>query len=279
MDLVSDLPPGDRVSVVDLVPGLSLDNLLQQRDAMVERICTAHRQLKEAAQIAAAMFGDENRGHTLELQTVYNHRHFTDDGGELHLIREVDGRAWGYLLEKSGLRTFLDAAAREKWRKAIQENDVPPLTRANIEATFSVLYETRGEMFERGVVAVFRALSWDYKTNSPVAFGKRLILRHIVCSWTYGVDSSGADKFDDLIRVMSVLDGKPEPDHRQGAYQRLRDAQWPKVVPVADLDYFTVRGFRNGNGHLTFTRPDLVDRLNQILAKHHPRTLGAARAA
>ncbi len=272
-------------TITDLVPGLSIDQLLQRRDDMVTRIRSAHRLLGEADQLAEALFGDENRGHRLDLQTSSSHKSFTCTGGDEKLIREIDGRAWSYLLQKSGLQTFLDAAAREKWRHAINKNDVPPLTRANIEGTFTHLYETRGEMFERGVLAVFHALSWDYKTNSPVRFGKRLILRRIVDVWGFGKDvyisgvaHGGADQLDDLIRVLSVLDGKPEPDHRQGTYHRLCEAKWPKAAPVADLDYFTVRGFRNGNGHLTFTCPDLVDRLNQILAKHHPNALPAARA-
>jgi hypothetical protein len=127
-------------------------------------------------------------------------------------------------------------------------------------------------MFERGVVAVFKGLSWDYKTNNPVMFGKRIILRNILD--TRGgfchVEHTGTNKLDDIMRVFCLLDRKPEPDHRQGAYYRL-DAH---KLAIADFDgYFTVKTFKNGNGHLTFLKPDLVDKMNQIIAKHYPGAL------
>ena len=131
-------------------------------------------------------------------------------------------------------------------------------------------------MFERGVVDVFRSLSWDFKTNLPVRFGKRLILTHIVDTpWCYARASHhGCNRLDDLLRVMAVLDKKPEADFRRAAYHQLNTANWPKSGDYA-FPHFSVRGFKNGNAHLTFTRPDLVDELNRILARQHPNALPA----
>lgn len=47
-----------------------------------------------------------------------------------------------------------------------------------------------------------------------------------------------------------------------------------KIARVFDL--FEIKGFLNGNAHITFLRPDLVDRMNQILAKHYPNALPPA---
>lgn len=82
----------------------------------------------------------------------------------------IDSRGWNYLRSESGLRTFIDAQAREQWRKQLVNGDVPELTAANIEATFTQLYGVRGDMFERGVIECFRRLSWDYRTNQPFRF-------------------------------------------------------------------------------------------------------------
>lgn len=69
--------------------------------------------------------------------------------------------------------------------------------------------------------------------------------------------------------------GLPESDHRQGAYWRLDAAPKPGTV---DFDgYFTVKGFKNGNGHCTFMRPDLVDKMNQIIGRHFPGALPPSR--
>lgn len=119
------------------------------------------------------------------------------------------------------------------------------------------------------------------KTNNPVMFGKRIIMRSIYDVWGNGqkyvsTSHNGANKLDDIMRVLCILDGKPEPDHRQGAYYRLDGAK----LSLADFDgYFTVKGFKNGNGHLTFNRPDLVDKMNQIVAKHFPGALPPGREA
>ena len=264
--------------MTDLVPSVSIDALIMKRDAMVERLQKAHDLLVETNELAEALFGDASRGHRLALRNYGTGREFTSEVGLGDMIREIDGRAWQYLLRESGLRTFMDAEAREQWDGAIAKNDVPALTRASIEATFAAMYDARGLMFERGVIGVFRALSWDYRTNNGVMFGKRIILRHI-SDPVYGVRYDGTHQLDDLLRVMHVLDGKPEPEHRQGAYRRMSDARWPRQAKDIDLDYFSVRGFKNGNGHLTFQRPELVDRMNAILAKHYPGALPASRDA
>jgi len=106
-------------------------------------------------------------------------------------LKSVDAGAWSYLMHESGLRTFMDATARKEWDEKIYAQDVPPLTVENIEATFSTLHSARGDMFERGVLAVFRSLSWNYKTNEPFKFGKRIIVDDLfhscgVAPWNRG---------------------------------------------------------------------------------------------
>lgn len=134
----------------------------------------------------------------------------------------------------------------------------------------------RRAMFERGVVAVFKSLSWDYRRHLPCMFGKRIILRRVFDT-AHGfchVNHRSACEIDDLMRALCILDRKPEPDHRQGAYHRLSATK----LDLADFDgYFTVKGYKNGNGHLTFLRSDLVDQMNQIIGRHFPGVLPPAR--
>ncbi len=199
----------------------------------------------------------------------------------------IDASAWQYLMHESGLRTLMDADARSKWDKAIMDGDIPELTAANVRSTFAMLHDSRGEMFERGVLACFKALAWDYKTNLPQKFGKRIVLTYIRSSVSAGgfgggsgllghVNHDRVNRLDDLSRVLSVLDGKPEPDHRQGWYGRLMAVHKLSDPDAAD-DYLSVRSFRNGNGHVTFKRLDLVDKMNLIIAKHYPGALPAPK--
>jgi len=267
--------------VRDIVPSLSIENFLAQRDAMVTRAEAARAALQEIHAIAAAIpnIPGSSGWFRLGLYTEPERREFVDDRGFTDYVKAIDAACWARLLDLSGLRTFMDAEARKRWDENIADRKVPELTYDNVAATFRAMHAARGDMFDRGVIAVFKSLSWDYKTNNPVMFGKRIILRYVYTTYGSGgnrwltVNYDGANKLDDVLRVLTVLDGKPEPDHRRGAYRRLEDAKTAGLAP-ADFDgYFTVKGFKNGNGHLTFLRPELVDKMNQIIAKHYPGAL------
>ncbi|MDR5662247.1 DUF4942 domain-containing protein [Burkholderia cenocepacia] len=260
-----------------LVPSISIANLANQRVAVVERVRGALDLLDEAQQLAkAAHLGfprlvlDESYG--CRGRPTVTGEYAKRDEAEAAMVRIVDIRGWDYLLSESGLRTFMDAKAREQWSSQIAEGDVPELTAANIEATFAQLYGARGDMFERGVLQCFRLLSWNYKTNQPFKFGRRIIVKYLFShgSSNYRVKN----ELDDLMRVFSVLDGKPEPDHRHGISGLVMDAQHQRKTE-AENTYFHLRWFKNGNGQLTFLRPDLVEQMNKILAKHHPDALAS----
>jgi hypothetical protein len=266
----------------ELVPSVSIENLLAQRDAIIERLRTAARMFQEIETLATNAFPQARYGYaTPDLDSRRLNRRFPDQLEDFE--KSVDATAWDHLLAASGLRTFMDSQARKEWDESISERKVPPLTDENIRSTFQGLYDKRKEMFENGVIAVFKSLSWDYKTNSPRRFGKRIIMRYLVDTWgsgrnrwTTGARYETCYKLDDLIRVLSVLDGKPEPDSRQGSSQALRAAEWPKSGPYNFHDLLTVKGFKNGNGHITFLRADLIDKMNLILAKHYDHILPPA---
>jgi hypothetical protein len=168
-----------------LVPSISIANPANQRVAVVERVRAALDLLGEAQQLAkAAHLGfprlvlDESYG--CRGRPTITGEYAKRDEAEAAMVRLVDVRGWDYLLSESGLRTFMDAKARDQWSHQIAEGEVPELTVANIEATFAQLYGARGDMFERGVLQCFQRLSWDYKTNQPFKFGKRIIVRYLL---------------------------------------------------------------------------------------------------
>ena len=288
----------------ELIPTVSIEGLCAKRDATVARIREAHRLLMDVESEGADTRlnnGGFNRKATWSIHLEFSSRggSFTSDNGVAKAIKKIDAGFWSYLLEQSGMGSFLDATARAAWREAIDKEDVPDLTPESVRATFQKLYAARGEMFERGVCELFRKLSWDYKTNSPVRFGKRMILEWAVstskwrnkqgrgCTSVHGISHTAADKLDDLVRVMSILDKKPEPDHRHATYSTLAEQGWmqrtkkgvymPDDVPTLKatrvFDLFEIKGFLNGNAHVTFLRQDLVDELNRIVAKAFPNAL------
>lgn len=66
-----------------------------------------------------------------------------------------------------------------------------------------------------------------------------------------------------LEKVFLALDGKGmvTRTHHSDLYQAIVECG---EDGIGETDYFAFRCFKNGNLHLTFKRPDLVRRLNQI---------------
>ncbi|HDR9163670.1 TPA: DUF4942 domain-containing protein [Burkholderia vietnamiensis] len=263
----------------ELVKSISIENMLRQRDAIIERLTAAKNLIDEADTIAAgAGFGSISG----QIGDRYSHNSPRIGSADFMdgMRKRIDASGWRHLMDESGLRTLMDAKARSEWDNGVQEFKTPELTLANVTSTFGMLYDGRAELFERGVIECFRRLSWHYKTNQPFKFGKRLVVSHLYDeqrgTYRQSVNHRRSNELDDLVRVFSVLDGKPEPDHRNGMYSHLtRAAHAPAVERWIDLDYFEIRWFKNGNGHLTFKRLELVEKLNLILAKHFPNALAS----
>jgi hypothetical protein len=260
----------------ELVPAVSIENLLNVRAGAIARYAKIRDLYAEARGMLEAINVRVPRV-TMAGSGYRDAGRDADDTHALELVsKEIDAATWGYLMRESGLRTFMDAKARETWDEKIGKHEVPPLTIENIEATFSDLYANRGRMFEDGVINMFKGLAWDYKTNSPVRFGKRII---VTCLAQYAGTSANfrtCDKIDDLMRVFHVLDGKPERDVRRGTYSDI-SAAWARRERFYENEYIAVKWFKNNNGHITFKREDLVDKLNLIVAKHYPGALPAPK--
>ncbi|ELY3194564.1 DUF4942 domain-containing protein [Salmonella enterica] len=171
----------------------------------------------------------------------------------------------------------MDAQAREQWYNNLEKDDIPAVSEANILSTFEQLHQSKDEVFERGVINVFKSLSWDFKTNNPCKFGKKIIVNGLVkCDrWGYSLNWGWQrDRLADLERMLMLLDGKPVPDNRADVARRLGDhIHENRHCNRYEDEMFAIKYFQKGSAHITFKRPELVDKLNDIIAKHYPGML------
>lgn len=274
----------------ELVPGIHPAQLLEQRDEVAQKVHQALALLMEAETLSARYgFNRHFRDglyttHWRQLSALIANGEPRGDGDreakmEAMLAqhrRVLDTAAWDMLLHASGLRSFMDAAARKEWAEAMKGYEVPALDASSIEATFQSLYTDRQMMVERGVLDVFRRLSWDKKTNLPERFGNKLIVSHFL-NHTGGV-YEGLGGVEDLYRALCVFDGKPVPDHRASLYMAASIAKRDGGRAIEN-DYMDLKWFKNGNAHIVFKRHDLIEKLNGVLAKHYPNALPAPRKA
>ena len=193
------------------------------------------------------------------------------------ITRNIDRRIWRDLMSKSGMLALMDAEARDEWHKSLERDDIPAISEDNILSTFEQLNHDKQAVFERGVINVFKALSWDYKTNSPCRFGKKIIMDGLVSynrwgfSFTHGYRR---DQIVDLERMLTLLDGKLLPDNRADIACRLSDHIGQKrTAAVYEDELFRINYFQKGSAHIAFKRPELIERLNDIIARHYPGML------
>lgn len=175
--------------------------------------------------------------------------------------------------------SIMDAQARDQWHNSLEKEDILAISEANILSTFKQLHQSKGEVFERGVINVFKGLSWSYKTNSPCKFGAKIIVSGLVKydQWGFGLNWGWQrDRLADLERMMMLIDGKPIPDNRADVTRRLGDhIHENRHSNSYEDEMFTIKYFQKGTAHITMKRPDLVDKLNDIIAKHYPGMLAA----
>ena len=195
------------------------------------------------------------------------------------ITRNLDRGIWRDLMKKSGMLSLMDAAAREQWYNSLEKDDIPAVSEENIMSTFEQLHLNKEAVFERGVINVFKGLSWDYRTNSPCKFGAKIIVTGLVKfdRWGFGLNWGWQrDRLADLERMLMLLDGKPVPDNRADVTRRLGDhIHENRHSNRYEDEMFAIKYFQKGTAHITFKRPELVDKLNDIIAQHYPGMLAA----
>ncbi|OAT24868.1 hypothetical protein M976_04330 [Buttiauxella ferragutiae ATCC 51602] len=71
--------------------------------------------------------------------------------------------------------------------------------------------------------------------------------------------------------MLFLLDGKPIPDNRSDISTRLMEhIRDNPTKEVYEDEFFSIRYFQKGTAHITLKRYDLIERMNDIIAKYYP---------
>lgn len=255
----------------EVVPGISVMQLLQERDAVVENIRTASSALSTAQGIW--------RQDMSPLSWALGGRHYVFNKyaliEELSLvIRRIDACYWERLISQSGLRSSLSASARALWKEKTDSADVMEFTAENVRETFETYLLHREELLDEAILELFQSLSWDHKTNSPKMLTTKLIFSRFLA---YGGGYPSLDhvnRVDDLNRALHLADGAPYPDHRNGVHKVLISVFQSGKSGECEFPYFTIRWFKtSGTAHILIKSEDLVLKLNRRLSRAAPNAL------
>lgn len=275
----------------ELICSTSIERVVSGRDAALLQIEQLIQQLDAISRLTSEVGGGTaedwamKAGHrydswmTEQVDNVSASNLGVDNKAMPAITRNIDCSIWRDLMLKSGMMALMDAQARDQWHKNLEEGDLPAISEANILSTFEQLHLNKMDVFERGIINVFKGLSWDYKTNSPCSFGKKIIINNLVTHNRWGFSLNWGwrrDQLADLERMLFLLDGKAIPDNRGDVsinlMNHIRDNSGKDVY---DETYFSIRYFQKVTAHLTFKRPELVEKMNDIIAKHYPGMLAS----
>lgn len=265
----------------DIICSTSIERIVTVRQNVLQQLTSVMQQISEISRLTQSIGGETaerwgmtpgNRYECWLLQTP--------EKAMPVMIRNIDRKIWDDLMQRSGMLALMDAQARNEWYQNLEDNKFPEISEANILSTFKQLHDNRSETFERGVINVFKGLSWNYKTNCPRYFGKKIIMESLVRHDQWGFHfsrGSRSNQLVDLERMLHLLDGKPVPDNRVDIASRFDNhvSYHGKNAEGFSDDYLSIRYFQKGSAHITFKRSDLVEKMNDIIARHHPGMLAA----
>jgi hypothetical protein len=189
----------------------------------------------------------------------------------------IDRAVWRHLMQFGQFETIMDKAERDRFRAGIDGPDVPEATPENCFATFQSLVAQSGDIFRRGIANAFAGLDRRFRSHDGFKIGSRVILSYFHREgYVYGSDRV-YETIRDIEKTFRILDGKPPAEHGDSIVAKANAAMTSRNPQcVVENEYFRLKAFKNGNGHLWFKRDDLLLKVNALLAEYYGEALGDA---
>lgn len=296
-----------------LIPRNTVEQIVSFRDAAVaayqgafDKIAEADKAMKEAAgfwKAAAGEFASSSAysGDAQEVKAFFAAVNLPDrEQYERTAIRLIDISCWNYLVQMTDLDALMDRKAKDELRESLKwvpENyrhgrgdkyelvnldelmGIPPVTVDNIYATIDKWAGEADMIFRRGIATAFSSLDRRFRSHDGFKVGSRMILTRVFSefggSLNYG---SQADTLQDIERTFCILDGKKPSMAYGGIVGQIRNERSYGIQQSEHHgEYFKVIGYKNGNAHLWFTRDDLVEKVNKLLAEYYGEVIGDAQ--
>lgn len=261
-------------------------------DALVGQYKQARERIKQVAAFADGEVCQGVLGYFLEGNKSDEHggvsgrataRLFQEDGA----VSALNAAYWSKALALTDVYDAMPQDRRNLWNEQIRnpggvkkhrdskEWETPPLPdfeEETVRATLQGLLASRAKFLAERVDGIFRALSGEHVTNSPAAFGKRMIIGYLVTS--YGTSNHDRVGYiNDLRCVIAKFMGRDEPrwNSTSNVVDRARRecrGQWVNL----DGGSLRLRAYKCGTAHLE-VHPDMAWRLNCVLAQLYPMAI------
>lgn len=186
-------------------------------------------------------------------------------------IAALNAGYWSKAMNMTDVLDTMPQKRRDEWSKSITEHTTPEFEESTVRATMESLLASRAKFLGERVDGIFQGLSGEHVTNSPMGFGKRMIIGYVLNEY-HSVGHSKSGLINDLRAVIAKFMGRDEPKYYVSS--RLIESlksQWGEWVTV-DGGALRIRLYKKGTAHLE-VHPDMAWRLNSILASMHPMAI------
>lgn len=180
---------------------------------------------------------------------------------------------WDKALRLTDVLECMPQKRRDEWYELIRSHATPPFEDEAVYLTLQDMLNSRERFLAERVEGIFRALSGEHVTNSPAAFGKRMIIYVMTSYGTTNYTNEG--HISDLRKIIARFMGRDEPTGF-GMTTRVIQAGMAQTGEWLSIDggAMRIRCYKKGTAHLEI-HPDMAWRLNAILALLYPSAIPA----
>ncbi|MGB3833765.1 MAG: DUF4942 domain-containing protein [Mesorhizobium sp.] len=296
-----------------LISRNTVEQIVSFRDAAVaayqaafDKIEDADASLKQAASLWTAAAGDfassrYGGDRAREVEAFFNAVNLPDREQYFRTaVRLIDISCWHYLVQMTDLEMLMDRKAKDELRDALrwvpeefrhgygeskgelvnldQIMGIPPVTVDNIYSTMEKWAGEADMVFRRGIAEAFSSLDRRFRSHDGFKVGSRMILTRCCSDFGGHFQDYGqkADTLRDIERTFLILDGQNPRASYAGICGQIRSERTTYGAHQSEHEgeFFKVRIFKNGNAHLWFTRDDLVEKVNKMLAEYYGEVIG-----
>ena len=243
-----------------------IDSLISQYNGVKERIETIAGMV--TGEIAGAMSyfldgnGRDQRSGVPSVEKLFD---------KTGAVAALNSSYWSKAMQLTDVLNYMPQKRRDEWNTSIREQTCPDFEDETVRSTLQSLISMRSQFLAERVDGIFRGLSGEHVTNSPAAFGKRMIVSRVLSSFDYP-DHSTCGLINDLRCVIAKFMGRDEPHYSasEGLIRTLK-GRWGEWVRI-DGGALKIRLYKKGTAHLE-VHPDMAWRLNSILANLYPMAI------
>lgn len=265
---------------MEIVSHSVIQSIVAARNATLAQVQKAAEHLSNAQTLmtrASQISRDAHQGTSFTLNDRTRHQAYQDLFHNINPTvsydiyrKQLDASIWMHLITVTGMNSLMDRTARDELYQSLCE-EVPEVTVETALAMFQGLVADSGLIFQRGLARSFIELDRRFKSHDAFKIGSRIILTNVFNDWgSWNYHSRTFEVLQDVERVFAVLDGKqPNAGDMRAKIDQDRGQSLSPRQSVTETNYFRIKTYKNGNAHLWFTRDDLVDKANHVLADYY----------